>query len=364
MTALSGKNSYLKSKQYYIDLYDRLTVDICRNIEEINSKRLKNPPLIGGKEPSKEMVETFKKMTLEWNLMFETGDRYIRKEETIARWMGTDQEKDDIFESAEAPRGIRCLTCQSTMSVIDKDLWGDDKKSYRISFLYECPNKCLPRRSFYDNGEEWKATVHPCPKCNMRLKTKDEVTDEKFITTYDCPSCGYTNKEEFVRTVKGKDIQDEKFLADRERFCLSKEEGEKWKQELLSLKQMGELVDKWKERDEHKELYEKVAKLQRLTIADLEKFIIQTLEKKGYIKFQLSTPEIGKDVIVPFGVYDSDSTRLGQKSEADLKHILKKTLEGTNWRLMSEGVSYRLGFLQGRLKGYEREEDLIKLIKN
>lgn len=127
---------------------------------------------------------------------------------------------------------------------------------------------------------------------------------------------------------------------------------------------MGELVDKWKERDEHKELYEKVAKLQRLTIADLEKLITQALEKKGYIKFQLSTPEIGKDVIVPFGVYDSDSTRFGKKSEADLKHILKKTLEGTNWRVMSEGISYRLGFLQGRLKGYERDEDLIKLIKD
>lgn len=31
---------------------------------------------------------------------------------------------------------------------------------------------------------------------------------------------------------------------------------------------------------------------------------------------------------------------------------------------MSEGIMYRLGILSGRLRGYELEEDLLKLIKN
>ncbi len=30
---------------------------------------------------------------------------------------------------------------------------------------------------------------------------------------------------------------------------------------------------------------------------------------------------------------------------------------------MSEGINYRLGYLSGRLKGYETEEDLMKIIK-
>jgi len=30
---------------------------------------------------------------------------------------------------------------------------------------------------------------------------------------------------------------------------------------------------------------------------------------------------------------------------------------------MSEGIRYRLGFLSGRLRGYEKEEDLVKLVK-
>ena len=29
---------------------------------------------------------------------------------------------------------------------------------------------------------------------------------------------------------------------------------------------------------------------------------------------------------------------------------------------MSEGIHYRFGFLNGRVRGYEREEDLIKLV--
>jgi hypothetical protein len=42
---------------------------------------------------------------------------------------------------------------------------------------------------------------------------------------------------------------------------------------------------------------------------------------------------------------------------------LELNLAGTNWRLMSEGVTDRLGYLQGRLKAYETEEDLLELVK-
>jgi hypothetical protein len=30
---------------------------------------------------------------------------------------------------------------------------------------------------------------------------------------------------------------------------------------------------------------------------------------------------------------------------------------------MSEGISYKLGYLSGRLKGYEAEDDLVQLVK-
>jgi hypothetical protein len=47
---------------------------------------------------------------------------------------------------------------------------------------------------------------------------------------------------------------------------------------------------------------------------------------------------------------------------ADLKKVLKESLKETNWRLMTDGVDYRLGMLSGRLRAYEREEDLLGLV--
>ena len=77
----------------------------------------------------------------------------------------------------------------------------------------------------------------------------------------------------------------------------------------------------------------------------------------------LEKPDIDKFVIVWFTIQDADSSRKERDSEYKLRGLIKKILVGTNWRLMTEGVSYRLGYLSGRLKGYEREEDLVLLIK-
>jgi hypothetical protein len=192
--------------------------------------------------------------------------------------------------------------------------------------------------------------------------SEDADTDEKFITKLSCSSCSFTKTEEIERTVRS-ETPDPNFDADRARFCLSEEDGERWRKDLAGLEQMKQLVDEWKEKDANKDLYEKVAQIQRLTIIDLEKLLTSTLEKDGYVKLQLSHPEITKDVIVPFGIYDIRSDRPSQESSYDLQQLLKKTLKGTNWRLMSDGVSYRMGYLTGRLRGYEREDDLVNLIK-
>jgi len=46
-----------------------------------------------------------------------------------------------------------------------------------------------------------------------------------------------------------------------------------------------------------------------------------------------------------------------------LQKLIDKALIDTNWRLMSDGVSYRLGYLSGRLRACESEEDLKKLVE-
>ena len=77
---------------------------------------------------------------------------------------------------------------------------------------------------------------------------------------------------------------------------------------------------------------------------------------------EFSKPEIKKDVIIEFTVQDNKAGRGEYNSKHQLQRIIKKTPEKTNWRLMNEGVYYRLGILSDRLRSYEIEEDLVRLI--
>ncbi len=355
---------YLKDIICYSDLYDRHTVGKCRSLIHFHSQSVKNPPLIGGKKPTKEMMDTMSKMTLELALLFEKGDRYIHKEETIREWMTADEAKDRLYETAQPPAEVRCLKCRSMMNLLDKDFWtGGLNKPDRVLFMFDCPNGCVPRRAFYDNDEEWQSKPNPRPKCRKPIDVDDKITEAKFIAHYKCPSCGFAKTEEIERTANKREEPDPDFVADKAKFCLSKEEGEKYGGGIYHLERVGDLLKKWKEKDDNKELYDKVTKIKKLTVIELEKLLAPALEKENYIHLQLADPEIDRNVIVPFTVQDSKTGRESRASEYDLKKILKKIFKDTNWRLMSEHVSYRPGILSGRLRGYESEEDLIKLVK-
>lgn len=93
---------------------------------------------------------------------------------------------------------------------------------------------------------------------------------------------------------------------------------------------------------------------------ELEKLLTEVLEKENYSRLSFAPPEIGQFIFAPFTLQDADTSRRENISNSTLEKLLKSTLEKTNWRL-ADRVSYRLGFLSGRLKGYEREDDLLKL---
>lgn len=62
-----------------------------------------------------------------------------------------------------------------------------------------------------------------------------------------------------------------------------------------------------------------------------------------------------------FSLQDADSSRNEETSKDELTTIITDALEHTNWRLVSKSVLYRLGYLEGQLKGYEGEEELLQL---
>lgn len=358
-----SRQKYLKSEQHYIDLYDRNTVERCRNLIRIHLAPIENPPLINGIKPTKELLEGTSKMILELRLLYEKGNQYLRKQETIRKWMAADEARDKFFESTIPPENIECLKCHSVMNLIDKDLWtGDIDKADRVLFMFDCPNKCLPRRAFFNTGEEWRPKHDFCPECGQELETKDAVTEAKFITNYKCVSCGFTKTEELERTANKGNIPDPNYEADRERFCLSKEAGEKWRHELPKWEALGNLVDKMKEREKNEELYDKVAKIKKLNIAQLQALVGPIIEKSGYLKLEFEKPVIDRHVVISFTAQDAKTDREEYSSKVELRQLLEKALAETNWRLMSVGISYRLGILSGNLRAYETETELIGLV--
>ena len=108
-------------------------------------------------------------------------------------------------------------------------------------------------------------------------------------------------------------------------------------------------------------MYDAVAKIKKLTVIELQNLLNPLIEGVGYTKLELGKPDMTRDVVVVFSLQDNKPGRSEYDSIQGLQKIIKNALEETNWRLMSEGITYRLGFLSGRFRGVEGEEALIKL---
>ena len=349
---------YLNPQQYYEDIYDRSTVDFCRGIESKYDESIKDR--IGKKinKKDRDLLAAYRLM-----IHFEIGERYLRKEDKIKEWMDRDRAKDKLLETAIPPNDIYCNKCGEAMFVETKILHNKDREEKeRVLFIFRCPSKCKDGRAIFNDGEEWIMEPKLCDKCGFELNKKVDRKGDKILTHYSCKECGFKKTEELDLSRKEKEI-DKFYNRDRARFCLNEKKGQAYCNEKIRMKQLCDMVEGTTEKDKNKELYERVSKLKKLTVFELEKRLTPVLKKEGYIKFELGKPEIGRDVFIEFSTQDENSGREEYESSNNLKKIIKKTLENTNWRLMSEGIHYRLGFLNGRVRGYEKEEDLIKLVK-
>lgn len=349
---------HLKPKQEYLDRYDCMTVEDCRSREKFHNN-------VGNAKTDLEKSARglVRDLGLYFDLLYATLKWYDERDSTVSKWLEADERKDNLLEHAQPPEGVRCLKCYSLTTCSDKSIhdWGSDGRD-RVLFMFDCPSGCLPRRAFFDDGEEYRIKPDLCPKCQTELDhTSERVKDKKIVTTYTCSKCSYTKTDELDLTVK-KEKPDPDFLKDRARFCLTKEEADKKREEKWRAEEMGKLSDRLKEENLHQKEREAVFKLKKLTVIDLEKLLVPLSEKASYVKFQFGTPDLGRDLMIPFTAHDGKSDRTEGFSTSELQKIIKKALGDTNWRLMSDGISYRLGILTGRLRAYEREEDLIKLV--
>ncbi len=317
---------HLKTKQEYIDRYDRLTVEDCRRRESYYLK-IKDGDALG-----KEVGELLSNVGLYFDLLFATLQWYEAKKKTVDEWMREDQWKDQLLENTLAPEGIRCLQCRRQTELKDTLIydWGEASK-VRVLFMFRCPNGCLPHRAFFDDGEEYR----------LKLTTNADAD----------LSC--------LKEVALKPDPD--YPKDRERFCLTDEEAKKKIEEKFRHERIIRLSKEQEELSKKRELYAVMSQFKRLTIADLEKLLAPCLEAAGYIKFRFDSPVTGRIFSIPLVVHDNKPERANVKSEKELERIINRALDNSNWRLMTNGVTFRLGILTALLRAFETEEDLLHL---
>lgn len=356
---------YLKEEQYYTDLYDLHTIEEC--LDYFNSIR---DGFI------KERKTTFQKYTdekfegevdkcLVRMLYVIKGERYKRKEETIKEWMNRDRLMQEKYDNTPPPVNIHCKECGYDTTMTYRDLHNSYEPDAQMMFMFECV-KCKKKQWIFEDGSEWVHDSPTCPKCNSPLKTSMKNKYEVLTTIYTCPKCSYSKKkvDDFKKSHEErekKEAHDKELLTKyRSQFVLDDKAGQEYIETAEAMK-VASVVQK-EEADKYGgPVYERSLQLKKTTIFDLEKLLSETLEKAKYIKLSLGKPEIGQYVIVPFTVQDSDSSRKDRISSFELEKLIKDTLENTNWRLLSNSVFYRLGYLEGSLKGCENEEDMLKL---
>ncbi len=351
---------YLKKYSYYNDLYDLLTIKECidhgRRIFRVTKK---------SHNEEKIDKEVALNLLYDISIYYIKGENYLKKKSTIGKWIANDKAKDELLEKCKEPSTVQCDSCETSMNMTDKDLYHDDQ---RILFFFECPN-CKKRKGVFNTGEIYKSKKEYCPECSYYLEKNYKREGKVLTTTLSCKSCGYSEDEIWDmdkedREYQKKEVQDKKLLEKyRHVFCLSDKQGK----EYINSKYQMEYGFKFLKEQEDKRsnpAYQKAKQLKKLKVVEVKNKLEKVLKKNSYINLRFKKPEMGKYVIVPFTVEDNKSDREGRSSELELQKLIKSTLKDTNWRLMSEGTHYRLGYLEGRLKGYESEDDLIRLVNN
>lgn len=359
---------YLHSKQHYTDRYDLHTIEECLDwYWKMHKGMEKHRDEVEKKEPGSDFdKEAHKACSLLVNSI--KGERYRRRAETIQKWFDRDKTLQDKYDQTQPPKNVVCAECQSSVVVIDKNMHDSYGKKPKMSFMFEC-TQCESRQIKYEDGSEWDYKPDRCVDCDVELETKYESDDDKdiTITTTFCPECDF-KKVELSDHKKWEKEQAEKKKRDkdllkkyRKEFCLDDTNGPDY---LRTMDGLARLVEDFKKQEakEKDPSYQKAKKLKKLKLNQLKDLLVKALEEVGYVDLRFGKPDIGRYVIVDFTMTDTNDDRSEYDSRNVLRKLIQNTLKNTTWRLMSDGVSCRLGILSGRLKAYEREDELVKLI--
>ncbi len=356
---------YLHKRQFYLDRYDVSTIKLCLMALDVRDKMYADKKL-QKKYPNGKNKHEIDKI-IHQQLYFLKTHEYQKKEETIKKWVEDDKKIQKRYDSAISPN-IRCEQCGRKFKELSRDFDGIDYLKSRITFTLICED-CRIVKHVYENGDEIVPTLERCSKCKAIVKSECTFSDDVTTYFYRCTKCGHREKgvhdhKQFTRELEAERKKDGELLQQfREQFCLNEEEGKVAVDVLEQMKFANEVytyeLSKYSD-----PAREKSFQVKKLNISALERLLNSKLLLEGYRKLNFGRVVIEKFVIVPFSIQDTGSDRTAERSIQCFTATVNDLLENTNWRLMKEdSISFRLGYLSGRFKGYEREEDITKLFE-
>lgn len=356
--------THLKDRNYYEDLYDKITVNIgCRETGSL--LRAREEFLAKAKITDQEELN---KMDFWWERLYwwlvelpYLLPRWGEKGATISSWMAQDRMLDERLASARPHTEPICSNCgKQGLRLVTKDLLHKEGASEQsVLFMFDC-SACKKRTAYWEDGSEWISPTTPCSKCTASLDMDVKVRGRMMTTTYTCGRCGHKETEKIE--LGKEEAPDPDFEQYKKAFCLSEERARTMQAYRPKWEEAMRMMDKDMKRMANKELYDAAAKIGRLKIPQVIERLRPAIEAAGYIEVAFDKPELGGYVTIGFSCMDSHSDREDAKSRKELKKAVSKTLSDTNWRLMSDGISYRLGYLTGKLRAYEEEADLVRLV--
>lgn len=360
--------TYLKNRDYYEDRYDDATVSKCRSGEHIvNDTFTTMEKKLGKKELADKLPGWYLHYSQYYFLFVESAaaERAANREATIAKWMAEDQKRDERLASAHISGGTFCRACGKDMRVVSKDyLRRDNRKEDDILIMFEC-EACNKRMALWEDGTEWEGAKRECEKCGSKTTSKHTKKQDVITWTETCEKCGHVKTEtlDLSDTESEPEPVDPYLELDRKRFIFGSDMMFKYDQKLKHFERLAKLSASVEDKVQHADVYDGIKQVKKLKIAQLKELLEPVFTKNGYSDFKLGDPQVGREVSLEFSCLDTKDDREEYQSKKTLHKAIEKALEDTNWRVMSAGVSYRLGFLSGSLRAYESEEDLKKLVE-
>jgi DNA-directed RNA polymerase subunit M/transcription elongation factor TFIIS len=357
--------TYLKERRHYEDRYDAITVGVGRreagSLLRARAEFYKNAKLEDEKEKAK--------MEFWWNRLYwwlvevpVLLERWENKNGTISDWMYVDKLLDERLAAARPIFEPRCSHCgkQGMRLRLKELLRRGSGGGQEVLFMFDCGG-CGKRSTFWQDGTELESLITPCPKCGSALEMDVKAKGRTMTTTYTCVSCGH---EKVEKTRLGEaEKPDPDYERDKKLFCLTDERAATMQAYRQKWQEACSIMDEEMERDSKNDVYDVVSKINIVKIADLIDKLRPAIEAAGFIELRFEKPIIAYEFSIEFSCMDKNSGRTDAQSRAALKKAIVSTLLGTNWRLMSGGISYRLGYLSGRVRAYEDEKDLAELVE-